>query len=186
MFKNKLTFAVITTLAFALWVLPQASLADDHDGGDHHDGRGGEVKLKGFYNDAFNKVKAEYEANAQKNESKFDGEVKFNLPSSTFDIIDVPDAKSTDLQMDLHRSGSMTLYATCMLDLKKAKIKGGVTQVEYKVEVKNRNGFLQTIIGYCDIDLSTPGVQAGVPAVQAGDVFHVITADGSIVFAYFF
>ena len=108
MFKNKLTFAVITTLAFALWVLPQASLADDHDGGDHHDGRGGEVKLKGFYNNGVNTAKAEYEANAQKNESKFDGEVKFNLPSSTFDIIDVPDAKSTDLQMDLHRNGSMT------------------------------------------------------------------------------
>ena len=184
MFKKKLTFAVITTLGLALWVLPQASLADDRHEGDHHDGRGGEVKSRAYFSGLGIVAKAEYEAKPRKNESKFEGEVKFNLPSDTFDITDVTDAQNTDLQMDLLRGG--TPYATCMLDLKKAKTKGGVTQVEYKVEVKNRNGFLQTRIGVCDVDLANLGVQAGVPAVQAGDAFQLKTADGSIVGASFF
>ena len=192
MFKKKLTFAVITTLGLALWVLPQASLADDHHEGDHHegrdrhDGRGGEVKSKAYFSGLGIVAKAEHEAKPRKNESKFEVEVKFNLPNTTFDITDVADAQSTDLEMHLLRGGIP--YATCMLDLKSAKTnrRSGVTQVEYKVEVKNRNGFLQVKYGYCDIDLSTPGVQAGVPAVQAGDAFDVMTEDGSIVGASFF
>ena len=181
MFKKKLTFAVITTLGLALWVLPQASLADDH-----HDNRGGEVKSRAYFSGLGIVAKAEHEAKPQKNESKFEVEVKFNLPNTTFDITDVTDAQNTDLKMDLYHSGSATPYATCMLDLKSAKTRRGVTQVEYKVEVKNRNGFLQTKIGVCDVDLNTSGVQAGVPAVQAGDAFQLKTADGSIVGASFF
>ena len=38
---------------------------------------------------------------------------------------------------------------------------------------------LQNLVGTCDVDLATPGTQAGVPVVQAGDTATVTLVDPS-------
>jgi hypothetical protein len=166
MFQRKHTIAAITALGLALTCLamPQASLASP-----------GEVKLKARFNDGNVSAKAEHEANTRRNKSTFEGEIKFALPN--LGINDATGARGTDLTMNLLRGGSP--YATCILDLESLKTRRGVTRVEYKVEVKDRGGFIQAKHGYCDIDLNTTGNQVGVPAVQSTDTFTVLDAAGN-------
>jgi hypothetical protein len=168
MFHKRHTIAAITTLGLVLTclALPQASLASP-----------GEVKHKARFNNGDVSAKAEHEANTRRNKTTFEGEVKFALANLGID--DAAEAQSTDLTMNLLRGG--TPYATCILDLESLKTRRGITRVEYKVEVKNRNGFIQAKHGYCDIDLATPNAQVGVPAVQTGDTFSVLDAGGNDV-----
>jgi hypothetical protein len=56
-------------------------------------------------------------------------------------------------------------------------------EAEFRLSVCNmlRKGslILQNLVGTCDVDLATPGTQAGVPVVQAGDTATVTLVDPS-------
>jgi len=55
------------------------------------------------------------------------------------------------------------------------------TEAEFLVDVRNlfKKGspLLRALVGDCDIDLSTVGIQSGVPVVQAGDSATVTLVD---------
>lgn len=100
-------------------------------------------------------------------EDEFEGKVKIPIPSPGLEIFDRDDATIVDIRMLLNRNGSP--YAECELDFDKVQEQKGQVRAEYKVKVRQRKGSLRHNKGQCDTALSTPGVQFGIPAVQAGD-----------------
>jgi hypothetical protein len=105
--------------------------------------------------------------------TQFEAEVKLPIPSAALDVADKAGAQAAVLTLTLGRAGAA--YAECDFDLKsiKSNRKRGTASAEYKIEINSRNGTLQERFGACDTDLATPGFQAGVPAVQAGDSAEV-------------
>lgn len=124
------------------------------------------------------KRKTETRSNVVQND-EFEAKVKVPVPSTGLGIIDEATATAADLRLILARSD--TPYAECLLEFDEIETEdedGEVqTEAEYKVKVgaRLRKGVLvlQEDKGECDTDLAAEGVQAGVPAVQEGDVATV-------------
>lgn len=161
---------------------------DSHD--ENHDDRSGSSsnqrgsKLRAYLNGV-----TEYQANGKiKFESKsskteFGAEVKIPVPSAALDVSNTSDANYATMSLVLS-DGSGQAYAICDLDFHKIKTDkySGVRVAEYKVEISNRNGYLQEKEGVCDINLNAGGIQAGVPAPQAGDYAEItIDTNGAVV-----
>lgn len=159
---------------------------DSHDG--NHDGNHGDrdgsssnqrgSKLRAYLNGVTESQatgKMKYEVKSSKTE--FGAEVKIPVPSAALEVSNTSDANFATMSLVLS-DGSGQAYAICDLDFHKIKTDkySGVRVAEYKVEISNRNGYLQEKEGVCDINLNASGIQAGVPAPQAGD-YAEITID---------
>jgi hypothetical protein len=162
---------------------------DDHGGGSHHgngtDNHGGGngttagASLSGtVQSGAYGKLTLKQQTRA----TRFEAEVKIPVPATALAITDRAAAENATLTLTLsHADG--TPYAECDFDLAKFKSRRSSGQsAGYKIEIKDRRGYLQERFGVCDIDLSTAGVQSGVPAAQAGDAAEVAIDTNGVVF----
>lgn len=108
--------------------------------------------------------------------TEFSAEVKIPVPSTALGVTDTAAANNATLFLVL-RDNLGVDYAECHLDLNKTKTvtNRGVSSLiaEYEVKVSNRNGFLQASVGVCDVDLTTTGIQVGVPLIHYGDSAEV-------------
>jgi hypothetical protein len=135
---------------------------------------------------------AEYrkqEKNSVTRDERFGARAKIELPSAALGIADAAAAAAADIRIILTRSA--VDYAECSLPLweieQDFEIENGShvlkEEAEFRVSVRNTlkkgSPILQELVGACDIDLATPGVQGGVPAVQAGDTATVVLVDPS-------
>ena len=139
-----------------------------------------------------NDGKAEYRkqtSNGVTKQERFRTQAKIELPSAVLGIVDATSAQAADVRVILTRSG--TDYAECTLDFdeveQETEMEDGVNQVkteaEFAVDIRNqlkKNSLVaRASKGTCDIDLTAPGTQAGVPVVQAGDTATVTLVDPS-------
>jgi len=139
-----------------------------------------------------NDGKAEYRKqtnNGVTKQERFRTQAKIDLPSAALGIVDAASAQTADVRVILSRTG--TDYAECTLDFDEIEQEiemedGGtviVSEAEFAVDVRNQfkkgNVIVRSSKGTCDIDLATPGTQAGVPVVQAGDTATVTLVDPS-------
>jgi len=139
------------------------------------------------------KGELEYEAQFLSNgvtfkEAEFKAVVTIPVPNSLG--IDATNGATAGLvEIDLTRLNPTTQlaesYATCTMVLKKAK----ATSLTYalKLSGKLKKGQFvvgKKLLGFCDIDLVTAGVQSGIPAIQNGDIAFVVVNDTTdILFA---
>ncbi len=122
-------------------------------------------------------------------QERFRAQAQVELPSAALGIATVADAEAADIRVILSRAA--VDYAECSLlmfetDQQTETVNGevvAITVAEFLVDVRNLlskgSPVLRSLVGSCDIDLSTPGVQNGVPVVQAGDVATVTLVDPS-------
>jgi len=156
----------------------------DHGGNSPSD----KIKLKSYLTAVDEPLaNGEVKLKQKTSKSEFSAEVKFPVPSTALDVANVADAQDATLNLHLTDSQGRD-YAECSLDLKKIKNttktrrSAASTIAKYKVEIKNRRGYLQEEFGVCDIDLNTAGIQSGVPLVQNGDTVEVtIDTNNAIV-----
>jgi len=99
---------------------------------------------------------------------EFKGTVKIPFPSSALGIIDETAAEGADIRLILSRAGFD--FAECFLEFDEIEEEDDEVQAEYKVDVRIKKGAVQAKKGVCDVDLSTAGIQSGVPDAQADDV----------------
>jgi len=107
---------------------------------------------------------------------EFKAKVKIPVPSPGLGIADAAAAEAADIRLILNDGTSD--YAECFLKFTEVEteLEDGVTETEavYKVMVRSRlkKGVqvLQEVQGTCDTDLTTSGIQAGVPDVQEDDI----------------
>ena len=137
-----------------------------------------------------NDGKAEYRKqtnNGVTKQERFRTQVRVELPSAVLGIADAASAQAADVRVILTRSG--TDYAECTLEFdeveQEMEIEDGgselKTEAEFAVDIRNQlkknNLVVRANKGACDIDLTAPGTQAGVPVVQAGDTATVTLVD---------
>jgi hypothetical protein len=122
-------------------------------------------------------------------QERFRAQATIELPSAALGLATVADAQAADVRVILSRAS--VDYAECslvMVDIdRETEIEDGEavvkTEAEFLVDVRNllkKSSLLpRNLVGACDMDLSTPGIQDGVPAVQAGDAATVTLVDPS-------
>lgn len=157
---------------------------NSHVESDHHsirDGNSasGKFKLKSYLSAGVESLASgEVKLEQKTSKSEFSAEVKLPVPSMALGVATVTDASDATLTLYLTDSQGLD-YAECSLDLKqikntkKTRRSAASSVAEYKVEIKNRNGFLQGQYGVCDVDLNTAGIQSGIPLIQVGDSVEV-------------
>ena len=109
---------------------------------------------------------------------EFKGKVKIPFPSSALGILDETAAEGADIRLILSHAG--TDFAECRLVFDEIEEEDGddddddddddAVMAEYKVDVRIKKGAVQAKKGVCDVNLSTTGIQSGVPDAQADDV----------------
>ena len=144
--------------------------------------------------DENNGGKADYKLQTSKGVTKqemFRTFAHVELPSAALDLADATDAQAADVRVILANGGGA--YAECFLvffDIQQdTEVEDGevvtTNEAEFQVDVRNmlKKGILNlsTPAGTCDVDLSTPDVQEGLPAVQTGDTATVVLVDPSEV-----
>jgi hypothetical protein len=122
-------------------------------------------------------------------DERFRSEVTITLPSETLGIATVEDAQAADIRLILtHATADYAECSLIMVDTEKhaVKVNGAAvmtTMTEFYVDVRylwNKGDPVQrNYVGWCDTDLSTPGIQDGVPPVQASDIATVTLVDPS-------
>ena len=121
-------------------------------------------------------AKGEIKLEQKTSKTEFSAEVKIPVPSTALGVADTTAANNATLFLVL-RDNLGVDYAECHLDLNKTKTvtNKGISGLiaEYEVKVSNRKGFLQASLGVCDIDLTTAGIQSGVPLIHYGDTAEV-------------
>ena len=146
-----------------------------------------EAKLRPTLTSLEPKARGEAEFEAKTDKQEFEVKVKVPYPSTPLGIIDEASAVAALLQIQLSHppatlGGLPTPYASCALELAEIEIEfeDGVAvegHAVYKagVEAKSKLGVveLKEKRGACDVDLVAAGAQAGVPAVQNGDLASV-------------
>lgn len=160
----------LATTATSVYADKKSKHSDhNHHGGSYSSDRG--TKLRAYLNGV-----DEYQANGKikfetkSSKTEFEAEVKIPVPSAALEISDASDANYATMNLVLSdRNGQA--YAMCDLDFHKIKTDkySGRTIAEFKVEISDRNGYLQEKEGICDVDLNASGIQSGVPAPKAGD-----------------
>jgi hypothetical protein len=120
-------------------------------------------------------------------QERFRAQASIELPSAALGLATVADAQAADVRVILSRAS--VDYAECALVMvdtdQETEIEDGEvvvkTEAEFLVDVRNllRKTTLlpRNLVGACDTDLGTPGVQDGVPVVQAGDIATVTLVD---------
>ncbi|HEY6200024.1 MAG TPA: hypothetical protein VI231_15535 [Candidatus Binatia bacterium] len=120
-------------------------------------------------------------------QERFRAQARIELPSAALGLATVADAEAADVRVILTRAS--VDYAECSLVMvdtdQETELEDGElvvkTEAEFLVDVRNilRKGSLlpRNLVGACDTDLATPGIQDGVPVVQAGDVATVTLVD---------
>jgi len=120
-------------------------------------------------------------------QERFRAQARIELPSATLGLTNVADAQAADVRVILSRAS--VDYAECALVMvgtdQETEMEDGdlvvKTEAEFLVDVRNlfKKGspLLRALVGDCDIDLSTVGIQSGVPVVQAGDSATVTLVD---------
>ncbi len=111
--------------------------------------------------------------NANKDtKDEFKGRIDFPFPGNSLGITTEEAAASADIRLILSRDGID--YAECFLELDEDELGD---EAEFKVDIRRRDGRLDEKKGTIDTDLSSPGIQAGLPAVQAGDNVRGVLKD---------
>ena len=82
--------------------------------------------------------------------------------------------QTSEVFMTIVRAGS--LVATCTLVFDEIEDRGAA---EYKLDLRSKQGALRSKSGFCDLDPVASGAQAGIPAVQSGDVVTLVDGNGS-------
>ena len=120
-------------------------------------------------------------------QERFRAQARIELPSAALGLATVADAEAADVRVILTRAS--VDYAECSLVMvdtdQETELEDGElvvkTEAEFLVDVRNilRKGSLlpRNLVGACDTDLATPGIQDGVPVVQADDVATVTLVD---------
>ncbi|MBI2839007.1 MAG: hypothetical protein HYX75_11865 [Acidobacteria bacterium] len=103
---------------------------------------------------------------------EFKGRIDFPFPGNSLGITTADAAASADIRLILGRDGID--YAECFLELDEDEL---ADEAEFKVDIRARDGRLDEKKGTIDTDLSLPGIQAGLPAVQAGDTVRAVLKD---------
>ena len=127
--------------------------------------------------------------NGATKQERFRTQAKVELPSAALGIVDAATAQAADVRVILTRNN--VDYAECALDFdvidQEVEIEDGqtviVNEAEFAVDIRNQLKKGHLVVrggkGTCDVDLTTPGVQAGVPVVQSGDTATVTLVDPS-------
>lgn len=120
-------------------------------------------------------------AKANRGEARFKSAVKIPVPSTIPAVASEADLAGLELTLVLSRAG--VDYASCTFQFDSVHVDSASgIRGEYKIDIKSksRNGNvrLRAKKGSCDIDLAADGQQAGVPAIQSGDVASVKDANG--------
>ena len=181
------TSMIIACVSLALWALPGAASAKTIN-----------TKLSTDLDACCdapsenNGGKADYKLQTSKGVTKqemFRTFVHIELPSTALGLADATDAQAADIRVILANGGGT--YAECSLVLfdiqQETELEDGelvtTSEAEFVVDVRNilKKGILSlsTPIGTCDVDLATPDVQEGLPAVQTGDTATVVLVDPS-------
>ena len=89
--------------------------------------------------------------------------------------------QTSELHLTITRSN--VAFANCTLVLHDADDDNSAdSEAEYKVDLRARNGgAVQAKSGFCDTDPTTLPVEAGIPAVDSGDVFTVTDGNGVVL-----
>lgn len=103
---------------------------------------------------------------------EFKGRIDFPFPGNSLGITTEDAAALADIRLILSRDGSD--YAECFLEFDDDELGD---EAEFKVDIRRRDGRLEEKKGTIDTDLSLPGVQVGLPAVQAGDTVRAVLKD---------
>jgi hypothetical protein len=185
---------LFTTLVVGLALAVSAGAASAKNGGSSSSG----IDLKANLNPCCaaasenNAGSAEYIKQTNKGATKqerFRTQAKVELPSAALGIVDAATAQAADVRVILTRTG--TDYAECTLDFdviaQEIEMEHGQTvlasEAEFAIDIRNQLKKGQLVVrvgkGTCDVDLATPGVQAGVPVVQSGDTATVTLVDPS-------
>jgi hypothetical protein len=97
--------------------------------------------------------------------------VGFPIPSAGLGITTPDEATNADVRLILDREGNA--YAECFLDVDAVT----ETRAEYKVDLRllgvGTQKILQERRGTCDVDLTTPDIDAGIPLIFPGDLATV-------------
>lgn len=117
------------------------------------------------------RVEYKSEGNSRKLERRFRAWVSLPLPSSIPAAADINASAALSLGLTLSRAG--TAYAHCQLafDAPEAQENDDspAARAQYRLDVRVRGNKLPSSRGSCDLDLTTEGVQSGVPSIQKGD-----------------
>jgi len=115
--------------------------------------------------------------------------VTITLPSETLGINTVEDAQAADIRVIFtHATADYAECSLIMVDTEKhaEKVNGAVVMTiiaDFLVDIRYqwiKAGPVQrNYIGWCDVDLSTPGIQDGVPPIQTSDIATVTLVDPS-------
>lgn len=156
----------------------------DDNGGDDKGGSGGSKKreieldgrasaVTGVLTSATGKLEYKYKADEKgRVEIRFEGNVKIPVPSTIPPITDEAAASALGLVLTLTRDGAA--FAQCDFAYDGLRTyKQNRSRAEFKVDIKQKKGSLQTKKGSCDTDLAQDGIQSGVPTPKKGDKFIV-------------
>lgn len=122
-------------------------------------------------------------------QERFRSDVTITLPSETLGINTVEDAQAADIRVIFtHATADYAECSLIMVDTEKhaEKVNGAVVMTiiaDFLVDIRYqwiKAGPVQrNYIGWCDVDLSTPGIQDGVPPIQTSDIATVTLVDPS-------
>jgi hypothetical protein len=191
--EKKMRNHLFTTLVVGVALAVSAGAASAKNGGSNNN-----IDLKANLNPCCaaasenNDGSAEYSkqtSNGATKQERFRTQAKVELPSAALGIVDAATAQAADVRVILTRN--TVDYAECTLDFdviaQELEIEDGQTvlanEAEFAIDIRNqlKKGHLVVRVGKgtCDVDLTTPGVQAGVPVVQSGDIATVTLVDPS-------
>lgn len=156
-----------------------SSHTDDH--GNSANSTGTPASRTGLVGTVEPGARGEAKLKQKRRGNQFEAEVKLPVPSAALAIADRSAAQDATLTLSLGRLG--VAYAECDFDLKSFKSRSNrPAYAEYKLEVADRGGVIQTRSGICDVNLATPGIQSGIPAIQAGDTATVTIDTNGVSF----
>jgi hypothetical protein len=106
----------------------------------------------------------------------------FPLPSSVPNLLDETAAQDASFILEILRAGD--LLAQCFYEYDHTTTEEGIFGAELKIDVRSRlrkNGrrTLEAKKGTCDTDLSTEGIQLGIPNLKSGDSLEVYWLSGA-------
>jgi len=189
--EKKMRNYLFTTLVVGLALAASAGAASAKNGGSSSN-----IDLKANLDPCCaaasenNDGTAEYSKQTSKGATKqerFRTQATVELPSAALRIVDAATAQAADVRVILTRNN--VDYAECALDFdviaQELEMEHGQTvlvrEAEFAVDIRNQlkkgNLVVRVGKGTCDVDLTTPGVQAGVPVVQSGDTATVTLVD---------
>ena len=121
------------------------------------------------------KVEYKAEGKGKKAKQRLTASVKFPLPSNTPLAKTLAEARLLNISATLSKKGVAYAHCTLAFDASSddSARDDSALFAEFKLDLRSQNAKTSAKKGTCDTDLSTEGIQSGIPAITRGDTLTI-------------